>query len=220
MNKKISNESGNAIVWVLIAVALFAALNYAFSSTSRTSTSLLTNSEADAYASQIIAYGNEVKAAVKRMQLRSVDETEFSFGQTADAIGNAPGHNPNCTTNKCEVFHIEGGQLQPKIFENGSRSRAFFIDGVGTAEPELMLTIFDIGPETCLKINEIFNIGTVGVLPVHDTFSTDSSFDGTYTNSGANILGEVETSLSGQKAFCSQANIAGNYHFHQVLIAR
>ncbi|CAG0906291.1 unnamed protein product, partial [Cyprideis torosa] len=44
---------------VAALVALFAALGYAFSNTSRTSTSFLTEEETSAYANQIIAYGNE-----------------------------------------------------------------------------------------------------------------------------------------------------------------
>ena len=108
-------QTGSAIIWILIAVALFAALGYAFNSTSRTSTSILSDAEADAYATQIIAYGNEVKAAVKRLQLRGCSDTEISFENNV-----VSGYtNPNAPTDKrCHVFDIAGGGLTYKNLDS------------------------------------------------------------------------------------------------------
>ena len=218
MNYQNKNERGSAIIWILIAVGLFAALNFAFNSSSRTSTSVLDDAEAGAYAKEIIQYGNELKAAVQRMKLLGVEETEFSFGQTVNTPGNAPGHNLNCTINKCEVFNPQGGQLTAKALDNGGQARTIAVDGVGTTDADLVFTIYTVGSGVCLRINEFLGVGTPGTLPVLDTFDA-GTYDGSY-GVLANPLGEIETSFSGKHAFCSEANSNGNYHFHQVLIAR
>lgn len=220
MDKKTQkgNEAGNAIIWILVAVALFAALGYAFSNTSRNSTAMLTGEEAKSEANKIIAYGSDVKAAVKRMQLRGVDETEFSFANSISIPNHAAGHNANCTTNKCEVYDTQGGQLTPISFDGGAQVRVIAVDGVGTTEGELVLTIYSIGSDVCLKINQALSIGTTGTLPITDTFSV-ANYNGSYS-AVADPIGNTETTLSGQKAFCAEGATAGNYHFHQVLIAR
>ena len=215
---KNKTEKGNAIIWILIAVALFAALGYAFSSTSRNSTITLTDTEAKSYANQIIAYGNELKAAVKRMSLRGIDETEFSFANAIDIPNNPAGHNPNCTSDRCAVFNPQGGQLTPVFFDGSAQVRVIGVDGVGTTEGELMLTIFGVDSNVCLKINQTLDVGTVGTLPATDSF-TVVTYDGTYGTT-PDPIGNTETSLSGQQSFCAEGAVAGNYHYHQVLIAR
>jgi hypothetical protein len=108
-------EKGNAIIWILIAVGLFAALGYAFTSTSRQSTAVLTNTEANAYANQIMAHGQELKAAVQRVSLRGCDDNEISFENNV-----TPGYaNPYSPTNgKCHIYNSAGGGLSWWINNN------------------------------------------------------------------------------------------------------
>lgn len=178
MNKKDKNyhvERGSAILWILVAVGLFAALNFAFNSSSRTSTSLLSESEAEAYANQIIQYGNEVKQTVKRLQLRGCSDTEISFEN--DVISgyenlNAP------DDGSCDVFNITGGGLSWKVpdrsmldsSQNGSNNfgQYFFantiqIQDIGTTCStsdctDLTMHIPHIKKNVCAAINKRLNI--------------------------------------------------------------
>ena len=234
MNNKHKNQRGSAIIWILIAVGLFAALGYAFNSSTRTSTSIITDAEAGAYAKEIINLGNDYKSTIQRMKLSGVKETDISFGNTVFKTGaganyNAPGHNANCTTDKCEVFSVNGGGLTPKkISENAttnfnegsgaSHFKVISVDGVGTSEPELVMQIQDVKPEVCIKINKILNISTANSVPSTDSFG-QVSFDGSYP-AQADPLGDVETLFSGKKSFCGESNNSGQYRFFQVLIAR
>lgn len=228
-----SSEQGSAIIWILVALATFAALNYAFNSSSRTSTSLLTDEQASTYADQIISLGNDVKSAVKRMQLRGVDVTELSFANTVYVDGaavplNAAGQNANCTTEKCEVFSVLGGQVTPVIIDvnasylsDAPGGHAWFrqitIDGLKTTESEIVMTVLHVKPEICRQINNKLNVVTAGDLPDHDTFNADI-VDGTI-DTLANPIGDTEPAFSGKKAFCSSGNVDGNYHFQQVLVS-
>lgn len=106
------SESGNVILMVLIGIGLLAALIFAFSSSNRSSSSLLTQQQADAYAGQILSLGNDIKQAVKRIKLAGCADTQLSF-EGADETG-IPGVYTNATSpsdQHCHVFSGSGGGL-------------------------------------------------------------------------------------------------------------
>jgi len=234
MNNQNSNESGNAIIWILIAVGLFASLNYAWTSTSRNSTSILDDSEAKAYASQIIAYGNEVKATVKRLQLRGCDETEISFEN--NIVLNYV--NPNAPSNKsCHVFDIAGGGLSWKEFEP---VRAVFtngnaIEGVGNncADPscsELMMvlrltpTVFTSastqqGKIICNAINKALNNDLAMAETTIGDDTPGSGFDSYFVGEYKNDFLNDKPIFNGIKTYCAAPNINLS-SYHHVLISR
>lgn len=226
-------QRGNAIVWILVGVALFAALGFAFTSSSRTSSSLLSDTEAEAYATQIIQYGNEVKAAVKRLQLRGCTDTEISFEN--DVITGYT--NPNAPDNKsCHVFNIAGGglnwkEINEKYLDNSYSSVLLYgipnpsgdsrILGVGTSVDgstgnELYLTTSHIKLEICKKINQVFEVSDKDGTPPSSGLH-NSKFQGSY-NSPSEFV--VDASLSGKKQFCFNHSGLGRYIMLQVLIAR
>lgn len=232
-------QKGNAIFLIIVAVALFAALSYAIINTSRTSTSLLTDEEATAYANQIIAYGNEVKTAVRRMQLRGVDDTEFSFENNIftrndGTLVSTAGDNPNCTNQKCQIFNINGGGISANILSNGATASAVntattsikpghwrenvgSVEGVGTPENELFYAAAWIDQKVCIKINDILGIENPSGIPALAS-GTLSTYNGTFSAIG-NWPGA--TQFDGEKQFCYQINSTPvGYVFLQVLIAR
>lgn len=227
-------EKGSAIMWILIAVGLFAALAFAFNSSNRTSTKLLTDEETTSYANEIISFGNDIKSAVKRMQLRGIDETEFSFGNTVytNAGGtpnNAPGHNANCTSEKCEFFSNAGGQIQPKFitkqaFEDTPPPNGHVgfvtlpVQDVGTTESELVARIIRVKPEVCARINRLLGISSSDFLPATDSFNTNS-YNGNFP-SHADPIGDVVTEFQGKRSFCATTQGGNHYIYVQVLIPR
>lgn len=241
MNTK-NPEQGSAIIWILIAVALFAALNFAFNSGSRTSTSVLDDAEASAYANQIIAYGNEVKAAVKRLQLRGCSDTEISFENNVLA-----GYtNPNAPTNKsCHVFDIAGGGLNhsPPLnaFKGPSaNSYSSIVNGIvvtgagsdcGTPECTDLVLVFRLSSNSssateienarklCLKINEAAGNNPLAteVIWGDDTPSTSTfhRFKGSYQN----FMTVNDPLLNGKKSYCGKVN-SSIYSYQNVIIPR
>ena len=243
-----NKEAGSAIIWILMAVALFAALNFAFNSSTRTSTSTLDDAAATAYANQIIAYGNEVKNAVKRLTLRGCIATEISFDNDAwtridETIKNhSAGDNPNAPTDKsCHVFSENGGQIEAKFLSNvgistnglppiaykpGS-SKAFYavIDDIGTSEAELALHINLITNQICKKINNILEIPHASI-PIETCigYAECSTYRGFIPSSPPIGYGDSESVLIGKSKFCHHWSPSGwgpniNYYTH-VLIAR
>ncbi len=240
-----SNETGSAIIWILIAVGLFAALGFAFNSSSRTSTSALTDAEAGAYAKQIIAYGNEVKSAVKRLQLRGCKDTEISFANDVYKAVNGTifypdGHNTNSPTNgRCDIYKQTGGGLNPALITleaiaewpgiGGGNSKPGIarngraeMPGVGQAnQEELLFFVPYINKNVCLKINDILNVtNPSGDAP--KSTNTIVQYHGVFTDNGSITMADDDGILSTKKSFCA-AHPTGNaweFFYTNVLIVR
>lgn len=239
MNK--NSERGNAIVWILIAVALFAALNYAFTSSSRVSTSVLSDAEAEAYANEIIQYGNEVKSAVKKMQLLGIKTEEIDFFSELslqDTLTEVQWpNNPNCTTQACKVFNISGGGLQGKVFEKISIDDAYTssaipkeghpaifrtkILGVGSDAQDLVLQIWGLQQNVCDAINNLLGKENLGDFNENfGSFGLASDYWDLNNDNFIQVLGDQNPNLVGQLNGCfNQPSHAKNIYF-QVLISR
>lgn len=105
-----SNKSqrGSAIFILFVAVALFAALAFAFMQSSRTSTGWLENEATKAKATQNSINAQAINTAVKRLKLRGCTDAQISYETPK---GNNP--NPSAPTDKrCHVYRIEGGGVQ------------------------------------------------------------------------------------------------------------
>lgn len=241
--KDFSSVRGSAIIFIFIAIALFAALAYAFMHGTRNSLSMMTDEEAEAYAQQIIAYTNDVEQAVKRMKLRGIPDTSFGFDNTVfrrkDGVSflNGAGHNPNCSMDNCRVFG-SGGQMQAnKIPDSaldlntyslmpsntyGAGNWSFHttaMDGVGTNDEDIMMLSHFIRREICIKINNLLGVNNPsGNPPERGTVSHSlyaGSFPGTWSwESGA--------AATGKKAYCGQIfdGTTTTYTFYKVVLTR
>jgi hypothetical protein len=227
MNKTAS-QNGNAIVMILIAIALFAALGVAFSNTSRTSSSFITDEEAKAYANQIIAYGNEVKSAVKRLQLRGCSDTEISFENNI-----VSGYeNPNSPPDKsCHIFDVAGGGLQWKSPNAKSQTSpinyringAHEISNIGkncsSSEcNELLIFLGSLNENICIKINNSQNINS---MPENFNYTHGFYFTGTFDDGNVLLASSLEgLPMRGKKLGCFLETSSGNYVYYNTLIAR
>ena len=100
-----NNEAGNALIYVLVAIVLFAALS--FSLTRQTDTDeagYLSSDQAELYASEIIAYAASAKSTVDQMMLTgsSIDDLDFILPSDAAFDTGSDIH---------KVFHPQGGGL-------------------------------------------------------------------------------------------------------------
>lgn len=240
------SQSGNILFLILIAVALFAALSYAVTSSSRSGGSNL-REKAQVSSASIINFATSMKAATDRLRLSNgCTDTTISF------------ENPVVTTNfnyvnasasqKCFVFHPEGGGLSwPADSLVNGLPKSMIIAGsnqvkdVGTNCPtspyspcnELVLLLIDLSKEKCMEINAKLGIEQSGQdTPEIPDINAGSGFTGTYGNT-ARWFGNVSTdsSLAGQMSGCFRETTTQSYAaytstsqtpyiFYQVLMAR
>jgi hypothetical protein len=97
------SERGNALVYVLIAIVLFAALSFAVSRQSDTSEAGgLDAQKAELYATELITYAANAKQALDKMEFSGANPDFIDFTVPADtAFNTAP------TTKK--IYHPDGG---------------------------------------------------------------------------------------------------------------
>lgn len=238
----INRERGSAIIWILVMVALFAALNYAVSQNSRTGENQISEQQANLAATEILDYAAAVKRAVQELMINGCSDTEISFENNAVA-----GYtNPNAPSDgSCHIFNSNGGgltYLKPNKdwLDNSQISEDFWgenilvghtcVKGVGSSEgancgtdtidnEELIIFIPYISETICTKINSKNNINNIP-QDSGNLWESNPKFVGSYTQ-GANI-GQVNI-MEGKLFGCLEGGAnpsSGTYNFYQVLIAR
>ncbi len=211
------SQSGNVLFYILIAVAMLAALSFAVSQGNRGGTQGLNEDRAKLYAGEIIEYANTVANAVAQIKLRGYSDTEISF---ENSIVSGYG-NPNCTDDVCKIFHPSGGGLSylkpaPEWLDNSFSANNYYnqwlisgtnwvtgigisalggasncIDGSGNCR-ELLIVLPYIKEQLCKEINKMTHHGKADGTAFVDAGNSagrtiDVKFIGTYATSGANM---------------------------------
>lgn len=228
MKKAQSTKSGNVLFLILIAVALFAALSYAVTQSSKTSGGSVDKDKARLQASEIVNFMGSVKAAVDRVML--INKCAFNqlafennvYENTAGALLRPDGGNPDAPADKsCHIFHTNGGGVQPYIVDiknphnytgvykpgHGADSLRV-IDNIGSSVSDLTFHFADIDEEVCKAFNDLNGVDNPGGSPPVETATTPS-------------LGDEDAALIGQYAFCYYRNAGKPRNFiHYVLFQR
>lgn len=97
--EKCKSQRGNALFLILIAVALFAALSYAVTQSTRSGVGQ--DRETDlAESAALVQYPVSIKTAVMRMVIGGIEESNLEF--------NSPSELSSCTSSSVCVFHPDG----------------------------------------------------------------------------------------------------------------
>ena len=234
-----NRQSGNALWFILIAIALLGLLGAMLVRTSAQTEETGQTDRLSVAASQLIRYTSSVTAAVQNMLLRGTSESEISFANDVyqecdDDLIQAAGHNPNCTTEDCEIFGLGGGLqaletpsalltddacLRWKAGSVAMNTR--IVEEVGTVKADLVLEVFDLTEEACVMINRLAKISMPSNEPPEDEEGIGGTdiFTGDYAVATSTI-GDDAAELQGKKTFCLHRPSDDTYHLYTVLIAR
>lgn len=158
------SESGNALVYVLIAIVLFAALSFTLSRNSDTGEAGgLAEDRAEIYASQIISYAAQAKSVIDQMLFTGAEINDLDFTLPGEAGFETP---PNIY----KVYHPDGGGLNPghipEILQSspgGAPDPGWYMgrfnnfDWTPTSADDVVLVAFQINSTVCAIINEKIN---------------------------------------------------------------
>ena len=231
-----NTQKGNVLFLILIAVALFAALSYAVTQSTRgggnaDDESALIDSAA------MTQFGASVATAIMRMRLAGVEETDFCFytGNNSTDYNHA-----TCSDNTNNVFHADGGGVSYQDPPNGLSSSTEWefnarpqVYGQGTTVPsssgndtaDLVMVLRDVDTSICEAINE--NVGISGIPEDSGDLNLDR-FDGDYTqadgidgcNPNCTTVGDSPIGAVSANFGCILEQLTGeNLYFH-VLLAR
>lgn len=239
------SESGNAIIYIFVAIALLAALSFAVSQSSRSAGKGLQEDRASLSATEIISYGDTVAKAAGQLRLRGVRDYQLSFAHTSAHTD----YGTYDTEPRAEIFNPAGGGViyrQPPVLAAVTPpltyefSGAYAIDRIGltgctlpandpSACSELLLVVSGLRREVCQMINHQLGITQTKDAdpPEDDALPTTPRFAGNATATPnpytfTETMGDDGDSelLRQQTAGCYLNPGSSSYVYYQVLIAR
>lgn len=229
---RLKTQSGNALFFVLIGIALFAALSFTVVRMSR-STSKMSTQDARLSAQQLLSFAEHMAGAVQGVMLQN----GCTLSQVSFENSSVGGYLNASAPDKCKVFDAAGGgrtylDPPPEAIDPGASDPLagtyYFtgntcVDGQGSgsigscasdgvANEELLLIVPFVTGETCDAVNQILK------RPNTPT-DAGSSFSGTkFTGSLNDGFALSATYPSGCYHSSGGAPAAG-YHFYYVLQA-
>ncbi len=223
-----STETGNVLFLILIAVALFAALSYAVTSSSRSGGGNASKEQGSANAAAIIQYATAMRIAITRMKL-SNNCTDFNLDFSNSDI---TATNPDAPLDKsCHVFEASGGNMAVLRLPISATAGTINppqpiigqMQGVGTDGPagtatanDLILRIDRLNKATCLAINDMLKINNPsGDAPPTVRSGSTSSIPTSSAYSSATL---VFSTVPGEPGFCELSG--GVYRYFSALIER
>lgn len=250
MGERYKNQKGNVLFLILIAVALFAALSYAITQSSRGGGDS-GSEDARIQAARIIQYGTSIKVALDRMRIMNgVGENEISFyNETfttmAGALRQPAGDFPNCGDVSCQIFHPDGGGATPIIFggeailvdspvpgggtaPGHTRFWEVDIENLGSSANDLAMSVLYLTPEVCMAVNDLLGIPNDGGAPPVDDYRPSGSYSDYRNNLDTLVgwtIGDDYAPFAGQTSFCTHwmdpaVGVDFDYVYYHVLIER
>lgn len=241
------SELGNVLFLILIAVALFAALSYAVTQSTRGGGNA--NSETiKTDVAELMNYVTGIRLAITRMTIGGVADTDICFASSNWGHVSYGTNIGSCSDPDGALFVGEGNQyvkfpeekwIDPSIpdtygeygqftFTGLVHVRGVGTDGTDDSNPELAMLFPYISQEMCAEVNKQVGLSYDPIpddddSPFHIGTSlkrfgvSGARFDG--DNGNGSIIGDDDTSLVGYDMGCAREG-AGAYYFWAVLIAR
>ena len=220
-----NHQKGNAFVYVLVAVVLFAALSFILiRQEDSKETGTLTPDQARLLASQLIGTSTQIKSALDQMIFAGTDPSEFNYNPPS-SFGAAPHFD--------KVFHPEGGGVTLPVL-----SRNAVMDGIGTdpesgwylgsfnnvewtetTAQEVILTAYGIEEIVCQELNRIIT-GATDIPTLDNEIRRFLIDDNEHSSSNINLNIANCTDCESLFSICVQNSTQDEYAFYNILIAR
>ncbi len=220
--EKYNNAKGNALIYVLIAIALFAGLSFTLSRQSLNSgTSEIDDAKAKLYAMQLITYASQVKSIIDQMIFTGSDIDDLIFTKPSESsFSNAPYIH--------KVYHPQGGGLNAATIPeqatyqiSSTPPSGWYLDKFNNVEwtktsgTDVILTAYQISKSVCEKINKKIT-GSVNIPALSGNM--DEFLLNTATNSDLTITSCA--ACEGYSSLCVSNNSATAYSFYNIILDR
>lgn len=237
MNLK--QEHGNVLVYILIVVALFAALGFTVSNMMRSSGGSIAGEKVGISAAEVLDYGKALHDAVQFLRIsKGCGEREISFARPPFDETDMDYDNDNAPEDySCHIFHPSGSGMS---YVKGSEDTNGQQDWIFTAAndgdhighhcsddecADLMAILPGVPKSLCQDINKKLGISDDknNITQEDNSFEIDP-FQGEYTYEARLSDNSTQGALEGQALGCVRGNAApqdaDTYYFYQVLLAR
>lgn len=229
-------QSGNVLILILIAVALFAALSVVVTQTGRTGVANTDREKISLELNRIHAFSISIKTAISRLMTDGVTPAQFNFDNDGFTVDYS---NPNCTTPRCVIFSGQGGganwDTPPFVISPSNYIITGYnqVKGVGTDAPgdssasELIVIAPDISQQTCKIINQMLGAQPSDPIPTDttgclvETGGTDFYYKGTF--GAGNVIEDTGNPTALENKFEACVRCTGTpdkFYYYSVILAR
>lgn len=205
MQKKIISQAGNVLFLILIAVALFAALSYAVTQSTRGGGDI-DEDKVKMDVAQLFQYLSALDFAVMRMMtINGCSENDINFDNDKYIRNNGAIAMPTGThlyapaDGSCDIFHTNGGamhfyELPQQYIVTGHtgewRSGNMYmvdapVENIGSAADDLIVSLGHVSANMCSAINEASGLGSA--IPTANIGDANDYFNGDYNASATQI---------------------------------
>ncbi len=220
----ITSQSGNVLVYVLIAVVLFAGLSFSFTRQNKgDSKTQVDIAKAETYATSLIGYSAQVKSVLDQMAITgsTPQKLDFSLPSDEDFNNGSPAH---------KVYHPAGGGLMPYILDKGmivagvNPPSAVYLGTFNNTEwtpspvNDVMLAAYGIPRAVCEAINKKI-IGNTSI-PTLSEDPAEFFVDAAFHNRNSDFNESVCPSCLGQLMLCVGDSANKVYTFYTIVAPR
>jgi hypothetical protein len=217
-------ETGSVLFYILIAVALLAALSFTIAKSTQGEVSGMNEEQAGLIGAEIITAAGFIAETTSKLRLEGCAENQISFETPQIAGLNV---NNNAPPDKsCHIFDVNGGGLNyVKLEDKAGESASWAFTGevevtnigstCGNDEcDDLLLFATNLHKTVCERINK--HIGINGVPSINLGFTQFDDFEGTFTYAGTIDDADLNGKISG----CLLDTFDNKYYFYRVLDSR
>ncbi len=217
---------GNAMIYILLAIALLGGLTMTMMRGNETGGDDLSQDEAELLATQVIAYAATTKQAVDQMIMSGTPVNSLNF-----ILPNDPAFNTGSNIHK--VFHPAGGGLNykkadAKIFSNGQAPPAVGwyiekfnnVEWTPTTENDVILTAYGISKKVCEAVNKKL-LGSNTILPFATANMRTSLISASLHPMGQTSFTAANCPTCAEKpSACTIATDGTTHAFYSIIVAQ
>ena len=194
-----ARSNGNVLFLILIAVALFAALSYAVTQSTRSGGGNTSAEKGELNAAALNNYVLTLRTAMTRLRITNGCSREKLSFEPPPFSGSGVYFNPNAPTDKsCHIFHPNGGgvaELKPNAA--GGISSIAYTANLGAPGTTLNFLVIVHGPslEMCKALNKAASFNTPSFNPTTPGYYGQfDAFNGSFTaGGGIDVASGTET---------------------------
>ncbi|MBB5985645.1 hypothetical protein [Sphingobium lignivorans] len=240
MHYKRSRSSGNVLFIILLAVALFAALSYTVTSSTRGGGKSSSKEKGLSDIAVIQQYAASINSAISRLMISNgCDESKLNFYSDKFVYSSDYMNNSSPTDKSCNIFDSAGGNIiwqKPPVSSQvlGGVEYAFSANnnfnniGLPACDRTELVMYIIIIEEMCISVNEkigIFNTGgnppqtattNVPIIPN----SNYRAFKGVFSCGSLLGAGTSAPEISGRMHGCFYHSAYNKYYYYEILMPR
>lgn len=216
-----ASERGNAVIFILLGIGLFAALAYTFMRSAQTGQGNLTAGQTKLLAQKIINDSLRIERATNKLLSRGCSENDLNFYDPLIAVALNPDAPPD---GSCNIFSAQGIGSSAEIFADYTTDRGptgnFHVNRTKTTEPDIIYWYQGLSRPLCIEINKQLGIENPGTPPEDTTAIAGVAFTGTFVTGAADSYNDEDTRIANATAACINITGVDVYAYYKLLLDR